>query len=117
MNQKVLGKLGEEIAVCYLEANQYKILEKNFYFHHKEIDIIAKKKQTIVFIEVKLRTNEKYGLPIEAVTMQKKRNICYVATYYLAKNNLLENPIQFDVIEILINEKQSFLKHTENYEM
>ena len=49
--------------------------------------------------------------------MQKKRNIRYVATYYLAKNNLLENPIQFDVIEILINEKQSFLKHTENYEM
>ncbi len=117
MNRKILGKLGEEIATCYLEANHYKILEKNFYFHHKEIDIIAQKKQTIIFIEVKLRTNEKYGLPIEAVTIQKKRNIRYVATYYLSKNHLLENAIQFDVIEIVINEKQSFLRHIENYEM
>ena len=58
-----LGKLGEKIAEKYLIKNKYTIIEKNFYSKQGEIDIIAEEKDTreIVFIEVKTRTNSKYG--------------------------------------------------------
>jgi len=71
-----LGKLGEKIAEKYLIKNKYTIIEKNFYSKQGEIDIIAEEKDTreIVFIEVKTRTNSKYGRPKDAVTI--KENIC-----------------------------------------
>ena len=66
-----LGKLGEKIAEKYLIKNKYTIIEKNFYSKQGEIDIIAEEKDTreIVFIEVKTRTNSKYGRPKDAVTI------------------------------------------------
>ena len=77
MKSQAKGKLGECIARIYLRLHLYKILEKNFRTNTGEIDIIAKKGETIVFVEVKFRTNTEKGLPREAVN------------------------IRFDVIEIL----------------
>ena len=62
-NQKI-GKLGEKLAAQYLESKGYEILERNFYCRQGEIDIIAKEKTKIIFIEVKSRTSVKYGKPI-----------------------------------------------------
>lgn len=65
-----LGKLGEKIAEKYLIKNKYTIIEKNFYSKQGEIDIIAEEKDTreIVFIEVKTRTNSKYGRPKDTIS-------------------------------------------------
>ena len=62
MNNKELGKIGENIAISYLEKNKYDILERNFYCKQGEIDIIAKQKGVIIFIEVKTRSNKRFGL-------------------------------------------------------
>ena len=82
MKSKSKGKLGECIARIYLRLHLYKILEKNFKTNTGEIDIIAKKGKTIVFVEVKFRTNTEKGLPREAFdyrnkSIYKNTALCY----------------------------------------
>ena len=69
--KKEFGNTGEDIATEYLEKQGYIILERNFYCKQGEIDIIAKDKNEVVFVEVKSRSDVGYGLPSEAVTKQK----------------------------------------------
>ena len=72
-----IGKLGEELAVGYLQKQNYKIIERNFECRQGEIDIIALDKNELVFIEVKTRTSIKYGKPAEAVNQIKKKQHHY----------------------------------------
>ena len=114
-----LGKLGEKIAEKYLIKNKYTIIEKNFCSKQGEIDIIAEEKDTkeIVFIEVKSRTNSKYGRPKDAVTVKKRKHMYKTARYYLYKNKNNNRFIRFDVIEIIIKGKKDWLNHIKNIEM
>lgn len=100
--KKELGNLGEQIAVEYLIRNNYKIIKRNFYCSQGEIDIIAKDKNEIVFIEVKTRINNNFGEPAEAVNRIKQMHMHKSARYFLYKLNLLDMLIRFDVIEVLI---------------
>ena len=100
--KKILGNLGEDIACKFILNKGYEIVERNFYCRQGEIDIIAKDKNEIVFIEVKSRSSIQYGCPSEAVNKQKIRHLYRTAKYYLYKNKYLNNYIRFDVIEILI---------------
>lgn len=99
MNTKLVGQKGEDIAVDYLMHRKYKILERNYRTHIGEIDIIAKKKNVISFVEVKYRENLSFGLPRESVTISKQNKIRRVAEQYLIENRL-DCPIEFDVLEI-----------------
>ena len=76
-----------------------------------EIDIIAEKDGKIIFIEVKTRTNLKYGTPAEAVSLSKIKKIKKAAQYYMLKNQIESKLIRFDVIEIYIKESKIFLNH------
>lgn len=96
-----LGVSGEVKAKKYLEKNKYRILECNYKTELGEIDIIAKQKNIIVFVEVKTRTSDIFGLPRESVTLHKQNKIKQVATQYLQKNKLLDSYVRFDVIDIL----------------
>lgn len=109
--KKELGKLGEQIAVEYLEKNKYKILERNFYCKQGEIDIIAKQKKEIIFIEVKTRSNTNFGKPSEAVNYRKQKHIYKSAQYYLYKTSSLEMLTRFDVIEVLISNGKFNVNH------
>ena len=99
-----IGVSGEQQAKEYLVKNKYKILNCNYKTPLGEIDIIAKQKDVIVFVEVKARTSQKFGLPRESVTNFKQHKIKQVATQFLQKNNLLNSKVRFDVIDILSNE-------------
>lgn len=94
------GKIGEEIAVAYLKQNGYQIIERNFECRQGEIDIIAKDKNDLVFVEVKTRSSALYGLPKEAVDKTKKKHIYRSAEYYVYLKHLENYPIRIDVIEI-----------------
>lgn len=96
-----LGKQGESIAKEYLENNGYKVLKTNYTTKLGEIDIVAKQDEVIVFVEVKSRSNTKFGLPRESVTPYKQNKIRTVAMAYLKQFNLLNRSVRFDVIEIL----------------
>ena len=109
--KKEFGNKGEDIASEYLEKRGYIILERNFYCRQGEIDIIAKDKNEIVFIEVKSRSSIQYGCPSEAVNKLKIRHLYRTAKYYLYKNKYLNNYIRFDVIEILIKNGKFNVNH------
>lgn len=95
------GKAGENRAEVFLKHNGYKILVRNYRTKLGEIDIIAKDKNTVCFIEVKTRSDEKFGLPVESITNTKQRQIIKTATVYLKENNLLEKRARFDVVSVI----------------
>ncbi len=102
--KKLLGRVGENKAVEYLKKQGYTVLEKNYKTRLGEIDVIVKKDETIIFVEVKTRTSDTYGRPSEAVGYEKQRKYVKVAQEYLLKNKLLGQKCRFDVIEILNEE-------------
>ncbi len=97
------GKESESEAVRYLKKNGYKILEQNYRTKLGEIDIIAKDKGTIAFIEVKGRRSGNYGNPKWAVTPKKQRKISMVALYYLKTTNQSGEKARFDVVTLTSN--------------
>ena len=96
------GYLQEEKAVQYLKQNGYRILQRNFYSRYGEIDIIARDKEYLVFIEVKYRKSERGGHPVEAVDVRKQERICKTAQWFLKRYGYnQETPCRFDVVAIL----------------
>lgn len=115
MNSKELGAIGERHAVNYLKGKKYEILQLNFSCPYGEIDIIARHKNSIVFIEVKTRKSTKFGKGMEAVNFYKQQKIRKVALYYLNKHAPFFSNIRFDVIDILIHSENVIkLEHIEN---
>lgn len=94
------GKESESLAVRYLKKNGYKILEQNYRNKIGEIDIIAKEKKTLVFVEVKARKTHVFGNPKWAVTPKKQRKISMVALYYLKATRQTHVKARFDVISL-----------------
>ena len=101
--QQQLGEKGEAIAVRQLKKNGYKIIETNYLTKLGEIDIIAKDKDTIVFVEVKARRSVHFGSPKEAVSAQKQKKISMVALYYLKTTNQITAKARFDVVAVNLN--------------
>lgn len=112
MNEKqVKGKEGEIIATKYLAHLGYKIICNNFRCMQGEIDIIAKDKNEIVFIEVKTRENRRYGEARDAVNEKKQKHIKDAIKYYLYKNKMEDAFIRVDVIEVYMKHGSYFLNH------
>jgi ribonuclease HII len=96
------GTKGEDIAARFLVEQGYRIVERNFRFKRKgEIDIIARDGAYLVFCEVKMRTNDEYGLPEYSVTPMKQETIRSIAAAYLAIKGIDDQPCRFDVVTIL----------------
>lgn len=111
-----IGKKGEELAVKYLEKKGYRITELNYHTHWGEIDIIAEKKLTLSFIEVKTRTSELFGKPYEAVNRAKIIKLKRPIQHFLLKKNFNNYKLSLDVISILLNSDLTVknFKHFEN---
>jgi putative endonuclease len=105
MQKKELGKKGEEIAIRFLKKKGYRILEKNYVCKMGEMDIIAREKDTLAFIEVKTRTTTEFGPPQLAVTSSKQRQLSKVALNYLKEKKLEDVKARFDVVAILLVQK------------
>ena len=111
---KEIGSYGEDIVVNFLEKNDYIIISRNFLCVQGEIDIVAQKDEEIIFIEVKTRTNKKFGKPREAITFYKKNHMWNSAKYFLYRNNLMNRYIRFDVIEVYIHQNKTYINHIKN---
>lgn len=96
-----LGAWGEEQAVDYLRRQGMKIVECNFRTPVGEIDIIARDRKNLVFIEVKTRRSHAFGTPQEAVGQRKQRQIIRTAQWYLQNNKNEKLQPRFDVVAIL----------------
>ena len=95
-----LGESGENLACRELVSRGYAILARRYRTRHGEIDIVAKDGETIVFVEVKLKTSAEFGSAAESVTRWKQRRVAAMAVDYLARNRLADHPSRFDVVAI-----------------
>ncbi|MBQ5851147.1 MAG: YraN family protein [Lachnospiraceae bacterium] len=94
MNEK--GKIYEDKACEYLQSKGYEILERNYTCLYGEIDIIAKDKEYIVFVEVKYRHNDEFCEPVETVTVCKLKRITKTAQDYISKHG--DDFYRFDAV-------------------
>lgn len=104
-SNKETGNAGEDLAVSYLEKNGFKILNRNWRWGSKEIDIIASNKNYIHFIEVKTRTGRKYGFPDDGVSKMKIRFMMDAAEEYLHRHPGWKR-VEFDILAIELGGKE-----------
>ncbi|MFO7965082.1 MAG: YraN family protein [Desulfobacterales bacterium] len=95
------GKKGEMLASKLLKRRGYKILETNYKTLTGEIDIIAKDRDTLVFVEVKSRRSTRFGDPKFSITRKKKEKIALTALFYLKMTDQMNKRARFDVVTIL----------------
>ncbi|MBI2775582.1 YraN family protein [Candidatus Dependentiae bacterium] len=95
-SRKIIGQLGEDAAVQHLLSNNYTIVARNFRKKGGEIDIIAQKKDLIVFVEVKTRTSNYFALS-EIIVPSKQRKIIITAHSYILENKLRDYILRFDI--------------------
>jgi len=107
------GKKGEDLACKFLKKDKYKILDKNFSCRQGEIDIIAEdRKGVLCFVEVKARSCEDYGLPVEAVTHSKQKRLLATAFIYLENKKIKSQDMLFDIVSVdLTNEETQIIKN------
>lgn len=105
MQEKELGKKGEEVALRFLKKKGYKIIQQNYVCEMGEMDIIAREKDTLVFVEVKTRTSMAFGPPQLAVNSTKQMQLSKVALYFLKEKRLEDIKARFDVVAILLRPK------------
>lgn len=114
-HNKRIGARGESAAATYLDRMGYEIIERNWQCQAGEADIIAIDEGTLVFVEVKTRTNLKKGLPSDAVTPEKRKRYERIAAWYIAQCDYIDMPVRFDVIGILVvNSDRALLRHYVN---
>ena len=113
----LLGRHGERKASAYLKKQGYRILGTNFRCKAGEVDIIAADHETLVFVEVKTRSSDKFGTPQEAVTAAKLRTLRQVAHYYLRETDAPNTiPVRYDILALTIdqNTRVSNIEHITN---
>jgi putative endonuclease len=110
------GSIGEDHAARHLIISGYELLERNYRSRGGEVDIVAKDRDgTIVFVEVKTRRSLVYGLPQQAVTPRKQRQISKGALSWLSSRRLHDCCARFDVIAILLQDGATFsVDHIKN---
>lgn len=117
MNNRELGKMGEDAAARNILGNGFRLLARNYRVGRMgEIDIIAREQDTLCFIEVKSRSGNRYGTPAEAVSATKQNTIVRLAQVYAQQNNCYDKPMRFDVIEVYMNPDHSIasISHIKN---
>ncbi|MBU4376955.1 MAG: YraN family protein [Candidatus Omnitrophica bacterium] len=98
-----IGKTGEALASGYLKRQGYEILERNYKTKIGEIDIVARDGKALVFVEVKTRQSDLYGLPEEAINAKKMRKLTQLAELYIKRKHLYQTEARFDVVGILMD--------------
>ena len=108
-----LGKLGEELAVEFLQKNGYDILETNWVFQKAEIDIIAQKENILAIVEVKTRSSIDFGLPQDFVKPKKIQLLVKAVNEYVISNDL-DVEVRFDIIAVYKEGKNYKIEHIED---
>lgn len=100
------GKEGEEMAAQFLIEKGYEIIARNYRHKRSEIDLIVKKNNWLIFVEVKLRSSDLYGYPEDFVDYKKARNIMEGAEQYTFENNWQGN-VRYDIVSIRIQKDKT----------
>ena len=107
-----LGKKGEQLAIDYLIKQGYKIVERNWRFQKAEIDIIARKEETLISVEVKTRSTNNFGNPQDFVNPKKIKLMVLAMNEYVLKKDL-DVEVRFDIMAITKNKRSFDIEHLE----
>ncbi|MBI1818364.1 MAG: YraN family protein [Deltaproteobacteria bacterium] len=99
-DRQILGAEGERAAEKFLRRHRYRILQRNYRCAAGEVDIVALDGTTVVFVEVKTRTQEGFGSPLDAVDRRKQGQLARAARYYLSEHALHDRDARFDVVGV-----------------
>ncbi len=114
MKKDELGRQGESLASEFLERKGYRVIGRNFRAGRCEIDLIARREDLLVFVEVKTRGSLLFGHPACAVTRAKRKHITGVARSFIERNRLHHLRSRFDVIAILMVGEKASIVHIED---
>lgn len=110
-----VGKFGEDLAIRYLQSKGYRILDRNIHFREGEIDIVARDRGELVFVEVKCRASRRFGTPEESVSRTKLKRLRIAVFRYLS---LHERPFVWRIdllaIEFARASKTARIRHLQN---
>jgi putative endonuclease len=110
----LLGKQGERVAELYLQKKGYKLVERNYRCSGGELDLIVLDRRVVVFVEVKTRTGDGFGTPLEAVEFRKQQRMIRAAQFFLAEKNLQQRDARFDVVGVSWPGREPVVEHIEN---
>ncbi len=111
MNTTMTGREGEALAAEYLRKKRYAVIGANYRCRFGELDLIAQKRELVIFVEVKLRHDDRFGTAAEAVTASKQEKLRKAAASWLASHDCTA-PTRFDVIELYTGTGR--INHIEN---
>ncbi len=111
-----IGKWGEDVAARYLEDKGYRIVARHFTHRIGEIDIVAAKDGRIIFVEVKTRTNNRFGAPEESIGWSKQNKLRRTADVYMLQHKLHNVPYQIDSVAVMrdLMKQETTIRHLEN---
>lgn len=112
-DKSVFSREGEDLAAAHLAQSGYSILKRNVRIGQGEIDIIARNREFVVFVEVKTRTSPFLTDPLQLVPLAKQRQVIRLADRYL-KNNAEDRPARFDVVIVIHNASYTRIEHIED---
>ena len=95
-----LGRWGEARAAAWLVRRGWTVLNRNYRFGRREVDLVLTQGELVVFVEVKTRTGEGFGGAAAAITWRKRREIEAVAEYFLAREGLSDRAVRFDAVVV-----------------
>lgn len=113
MKSHDLGERGEELAVRHLVSKGYTILERNWRHEKAEVDIIASKGDTLAVVEVKSRSSEAFGDPLDSVGREKIRLLRKAINAYVNLKGI-DLEIRFDLIGVVLEDDRQSIRHVED---
>jgi putative endonuclease len=105
-----LGRRGEQLAEQKLAASGYAILARNYRCRAGEIDLIARHSETLVFVEVRTRRGDAFGLPEASLTPRKRQHLIAAAESYLQAQQLAEVAWRIDVVAVELSSQGDLLR-------
>ena len=105
------GELGERIAARWLEKTGWKILARRYRSGRRDIDVVAERDGLIAFVEVKARSGDEFGDPVEAVNRRKQRELTKSAQTWIDRHGRSGESYRFDVVGILLRDRRVLVRH------
>ena len=113
-HKQILGREGERIAESYLRKKGYRVVERNYRSPVGELDLILLDRRVVVFVEVKTRSDDRFGAPLESVGPRKQKKMIKTALFFLARHRLYHRDARFDVVGISYQGGEPMVEHIQN---
>ncbi len=112
--RQALGLLGERIAARWLMRDGWKLVDHRFRNGHRDLDLVMRRGDQVVFVEVKARRGDAFGGPVEAVHARKRRDLTKSARVWVDRFGTPEMAYRFDLVGVLVSGEQVRVRHIPN---